>query len=607
MHVLTIKTVKRYFAVLAAVTIAASGLWAAAAEEEEQAAAAGEMVSNVWGEMVEQPRHGGSIPVAVTYGPEQFDPWFGGSASWYWCPLVLEKVADMDWSLPRDEIPYLTARYRDHTFVTGELAESWEVSPDLLTYTFHIRRGVRWHDKPPVNGRELTAHDLVFTYQRNIGLGEFADVGGSPNQWRIPSLPVESVTAVDDYTFVIKLTNATATTPDAVLGVSEFDGSLIIPPEVIREHGDMQDWRNVAGTGPYMITGHVAGSSLTFTRHPDYWQMDSIYPGQNLQLPYIDEIRYVVIGDKAALAAALRTGKTALMGAKNLTLPQVSSLRRSNPELVVSRVSGTAATIPLLWPARPPFEDKNVRIAMQKALNLQQIVDTYYKGDADPTPWGHAGVGTGQYIPFAEWPDEVKWQYEYDPAEAERLLDEAGYPRGTDGVRFSVGWDVAPLGGEDVDLALLATNYWDQVGVDVTVNRIADLTVRHNRFVEASHDGMIQGPPRHRQVDPLSAALSCFAGDPARCTGLTDPVYNARVEAAKAEKDFDEYRRIIRELDLYASAELWTAYLPMTPLYMLHQPWLMGYRGELGGGIEEMVELLPYLWVNQELKSKMGH
>ena len=305
MHVLTIKTVKQYFAVFAALTIAASGLWAAAAaEEQEQAAAAGEMVSNVWGEMVEKPRHGGSIPVAVTYGPEQFDPWFGGSASWYWCPLVLEKVTDMDWSLPRDEIPYLTARYRDHTFVTGELAESWEVSPDLLTYTFHIRRGVRWHDKPPVNGRELTAHDLVFTYQRNIGLGEFADVGGSPNQWRVPSLPVKSVTAPDDYTFVIKLTNATATTPDAVLGVSEFDGSLIVPPEVIREHGNMQDWRNVVGTGPYMITGHVEGSSVTFTRHPDYWQTDSIYPGQNLQLPYIDEIRYVVIGDKAALAAA---------------------------------------------------------------------------------------------------------------------------------------------------------------------------------------------------------------------------------------------------------------------------------------------------------------
>ena len=99
-------------------------------------------------------------------------------------------------------------------------------------------------------------------------------------------------------------------------------------------------------------------------------------------------------------------------------------------------------------------------------LHVAILVDTYYKGDADPTPWGHAGVGTGQYIPFAEWPDEVKWQCAYDPAEAERLLDDAGYPRGDDGIRFSVGWDVAPLGGEDVDLALLATNYWDQIGVD---------------------------------------------------------------------------------------------------------------------------------------------
>ena len=84
---------------------------------------------------------------------------------------------------------------------------------------------------------------------------------------------------------------------------------------------------------------------------------------------------------------------------------------------------------------KPPFNDINVRRAMQMALDNETAATTYWKGFADPTPHGMVGI-KGYYIPFEEWDEEVKQYYRYDPEAADKLLDEAGYPRGADGTRF---------------------------------------------------------------------------------------------------------------------------------------------------------------------------
>ena len=561
---------------------------------------------NVWGEVVERPQYGGSLPLAVRYGPTQFDNYYGGSGLGYWGTLVFEKMADWAWELPRDKIPYLSSRYQDIKFYTGELAESWDVSADLLTITFHLRKGVHFHDKPPVNGRELTADDVVWSFQRQWGLGEFTEAGPSPaNMWRFSALPVESVTATDKYTVVVKLHTAEFKTLSHMIGVWEVYGSFILPPEVIKEYGDMKDWRNVVGTGPFEVTGFVEGSSVSFTKNPNYWRYDPIHPDLENRLPYIDEIEYIVVPEPKAVAAALRTGKTAIAGGKTLTLLQEKALIKSNPELVAWKVPGAVATVPGFYGGRPPFDDKNVRIAMQKAINLEELNYLYYKGDADPTPWGHANEETGMAVPYAEWPEEVKWQYAYDPEEAERLLDEAGYKRGADGIRFEAGWDVGP--GLDLDLAILVTSYWDKIGVDVTVEHIADRTVGRTRKIEATHGGIMGGAPRARPLDFLMGASGGYYGDPNTGTGVTDPVFNDLIDALRAASTEEEYVKLNKEGDMHAIKELWTLYLPATPWYMLHQPWLKNYRGELGGSPEEYVEILTYLWIDQELKEEMGH
>ena len=122
---------------------------------------------------------------------------------------------------------------------------------------------------------------------------------------------------------------------------------------------------------------------------------------------------------------------------------------------------GTSKTDGSIDVSIKPFDDKNVRIALQKAINLVEINFTYYNGVANPVPMGFAPlVAKGYFVPYEEWPDDLKWQYEYDAEEAERLLDEAGYPRGGDGTRFSAQWDMYPPWGSDVDLAQLLTGYW---------------------------------------------------------------------------------------------------------------------------------------------------
>ena len=115
---------------------------------------------------------------------------------------------------------------------------------------------------------------------------------------------------------------------------------------------------------------------------------------------------------------------------------------------------------------KPPFNDINVRRAMQMALD-NETAATLWKGFADPTPYGRVGI-PGFYIPFEQWDEEVKQYYRYDPEAAEKLLDEAGYPRGADGRRFKTTLNHGSQYG-NLDYAEVAVSYWAEIGVEVEI------------------------------------------------------------------------------------------------------------------------------------------
>ena len=118
----------------------------------------------------------------------------------------------------------------------------------------------------------------------------------------------------------------------------------------------MKDWKNVVGSGPFIVDDYVGGSSVTFVRNPNYWATDPRHPDLNLQLPYLDELKFIVMPDLAAQYAALRTGKVAYL--RNIQAAEMSSFRETNPELVVL-TSVPKATGPGMRVDKPPFDDLN--------------------------------------------------------------------------------------------------------------------------------------------------------------------------------------------------------------------------------------------------------
>ena len=588
--------------------LAATGLWGAPATEEGAAAAEREMVANVFGEMVEKPQYGGTIAIAITESPTNFDPWFG-----YSVPEVLngeepvfERLGDLNWAF-RAGAGGQPSRYISLPETTGELAESWEVSPDLKTYTFRIRRGIYWQDKGEVAGREFDAHDVLFTFQRNWGLEEFSEKGGGPAWWKTGQIPYESIEAPDRWTFVIETHTPALDTLDQILCANRCP-NFMVAPEVIRAHGDMSDWRNVVGTGPFMLTDFVPGSSVTYTRNPNYWNSDPLHPGN--PLPYADEVKYYVIPEPEARVAAFRSGRVALPGMywSSLTFEQRRTLAQTNPELVEVTIPGEQSTTFTFRLDRPPFDDKNVRIAMQKSIDAAQLNDLYYDGKGDTTPYGYVTTLTnGMNVPYAQWSDDIKAQYEYDPEEAERLLDEAGYPRGADGIRFKAGWDVTTAWGHDVDLAQAVTTYFDAIGVDVEVNELPDGTTMQDRLNAGSHGGITAGCCRHAPYDAYASMRYRFYGDPGLYHGITDETFNALMDQIAAVTDNETMAELVRAVDLHYISEMWSVSWPLSPNGMMHQPWLKGFTGQLGAAMEHAVYLLPYLWIDQELKAQMGH
>ena len=198
-------------AVLFVLALAATGLWAGGESEGGDTAAA-DTAGKVYvtdpstGMVVEAPRYGGSL-TWVRKNPDDVpvDAWISGGAGSI-TSLVVEKLGIIDWAIDRNKHPYFTGHVAPEFALRGMLAESWE-QPDPLTYIFHIREGVRWHDKAPMNGRELTAKDIEYNFHRNLGMGKFTEPAAHVGA--LADLGIVSIEATDDMTVVFKLSGPT--------------------------------------------------------------------------------------------------------------------------------------------------------------------------------------------------------------------------------------------------------------------------------------------------------------------------------------------------------------------------------------------------------------
>jgi peptide/nickel transport system substrate-binding protein len=455
----------------------------------------------------------------------------------------------------------------------------------------NVRQGVHWHDKPPMNGRALTAQDIEYNYHRLLGLG-----GGFTERTIMPwellaGANIESVTATDESTVVFKLEKLTLTILPAVL--NSFMGWMY-PPEVIEEHGDAGDWQNLVGTGPMMLTDRVEGSSVTWVKNPDYWGHDEKYP-QN-RLPYIDELRALVMIEPATRMAALRTGRVDYERQLR-TLEQIEGLQRTNPELVIwpyirRSDNGVGMNVQV-----KPFDDIRVRKAMQMALNLEEINDSYYKGYADIIPQGQLSRTSKAVIQFEDWPEEVRKVFTYDPEGAKELLAEAGY---SDGFKTTM----IHLERYDLNYIQLLASYWKEIGAEVEIDVHSPPSHSAKR---SARDFVMTNAEAAGKGQPLGGSARYLTTTGHNSSNVDDPWYNAKFEEAKGASSVDELNSLVKELQLYGVEQFWTIFGPVAPQFAVIQPWVIGYNGEHRLGDGRYNAVFTRVWIDEDLKKEMGY
>lgn len=287
------------------------------------------------------------------------------------------------------------------------LATSWSASDDGLRYTFALRKGVKWHD-----GKDFTSEDVKFTIFR---LKEAHPRG------RITFQNVTSVETPDPLTAIIVLSKPAPYLISA-LGSSE---SPIVPKHVYEtfKPTEQPTLAQTIGTGPFILKEWVPGSHLIFDRNPNYWDAPK---------PYLDRVVLRVILDPAARAAALETGEIDI-GANPVPLSDIERLK-SNANLVVD-----TTTYAYSGPQQQLFfnyeneilKKKDVRLAIAHAIDLQKLVDIALFGYAQVSP---SPISTA----LPKWYDPSIKARVPDPKLANKLLDDAGYPRGANGTRFKL-------------------------------------------------------------------------------------------------------------------------------------------------------------------------
>ena len=314
-----------------------------------------------------------------------------------------------------------------HGNLIGELAESWEVTPDAKTWTFMLRRGVEFH-----NGKSMTAEDVVNSINHHRG-------EGSTSAAKPLVAPIADIRA-DGNNVIITLNDGNADFPFAM-----SDYHLPVMPS----KDGKSDWASAVGTGPYhgAVAQFEPGVRYHYTRNPNYWKEDK---------GHFDEIEVITISDVAARTNALTTGEINFMD--RCDIKTVHLLQR-NQNIVIEELEGTGHYSIPMRTNLAPFDNNNIRLALKYALDRKALLQTVLRG--------HGYVGNDHPIGKSQryFASELE-QKTYDPDKSKYYLKQAGVSELTVDLKAAD----AAFGGA-VDAAVLFREHAAKAGININVVR----------------------------------------------------------------------------------------------------------------------------------------
>ena len=549
------------------------------------------------------PKYGGTITVLRPVISEGFDSAASPTGHTDVSILVYEQFLYPDWSkglAGSGEFDWGSGTARFEAW-GPQLAESWSI-PEVGTWILKLRKGVHYAFNPAseasrlVNGREFTAEDAIYNVRR------FTIDPAFPNAGMRRSLGAMAKAVTIEKTGPMEVTIKTPVDPWNGFFWVIWGGNSqnIAAPEVIQKYGSVLDWRNAVGTGPYMLADHVSGSATTFVRNPNYWGKDPVGPGKGNQLPYADTVRMLIVPDTSTRLAAMRTGKGDWV--TDVELYDTNSLIKTNPNLQYKRYLPYGRSISLRQDkADLPYKDIKVRQALMMATNFQSIKHDLYGDQAEMLVYPVAPIYTWLATPMEKLPQAVQALYTYNPEKAKQLLKEAGYPNG-----FKATMIVQNISNE-VDAASVIKDMWAKVGVEVELQP-KEQTVYASIGTAGSWENMYMGGVG---VSTLYTSVMGVGG--VRGVGVTDVVADP-----VAIKTYDEMQKYVflnqpkadelyRQLVPYLMEQAYVIPRPVPYSATIWQPWIRNYHGEKPSGAL-VVDMWPQqVWVDQEMKKKMGY
>ena len=559
-----------------------------------------EKTAGKWWDKLGKPQYGGELVIRANRDIVNFDPYFTETLTSIYGAWMERLVAD-DWMVDPAEWDYKIT-WHPSKYLKGQLAESWEFK-DPCTHIIHLRKGVHWQNIPPANGREFTADDVVFHYNRLYGMD-----GGNPSPYRTTDIRLKdliSVTATDRYTVVFKFKTLN---PENIIETlhNAYQAQCLENPEAVKKWGDLTDWRHAIGTGPYILKDFVPGKSATLVKNPDYWGHDERYH-QN-QLPYLDTIKFLIIPDDNEALEMMRAGKIDIMD--RVFLKQAKSIQKTNPEILQIFIPRTPTVTIQPRNDRAPFTDIRVRMAMQIAIDLPSIAKSHYEDSIDPYPSTLTATKfmKGWGFPYEEWPQELKNEYAYNPALARKLLADAGYPN---------GFETNVIADTDGDMELLSIiqAYFADIGIKMKIRKMDPASYTDYVENQRKHDQLVYRPygPLGQTYAPLRVITRLQTGYTTNYAMVADPDFDAFYGKAVATKTEDELKQVLKEANEYVARKHFVVSLLQPMEYSLCQPWIKGYHAQIYslwmgvGGASMLSFYTARFWMDKTIKQANIH
>lgn len=470
------------------------------------------------------PRRGGALRLGNTGDVISFEPY-----------AVSDNVSIWTMLLMYDQLTRPTV---DGLSIEPSLAESWEIAPDGKTYTFHLRRGVKYHD-----GSMMTADDVKFCVER----AAFA----KNTQWNFILASLKGMEVVDQYTVKAHLTGPHA----PFLSDVALFATSIYPKKLFDQMGSKL-WDHPIGTGPFEFVTWKKGTEVVLARNPDFWRHNG--------RPYVDTFHNMVVEDPNTRVLQVQSGELDI-----ILFPPFAQAKamQGNPSVTVHVDSFMDSHFVPMNNTKPPLNNKLVRQALNYAVDKDAIVKHVLFG---------FGESSGQALPLMFGYDPSIKPYPYDPSMAKALLKKAGYPNG-----FSLKMLVDQSQEADKEAATIMQQQFSAVGVKMSVQTMESVTLLKLTETAPYNYQITPGYMTSDIIDPdelVSFAMAGDAGTYAIWTLYNNKTVDNLARQAAMTSDRQKRQQLYYQMDRIYHDDAPMIFLYRTPSVTLSSASVQGFK-----------------------------